>query len=135
MRRVDRLVSRGVLGLEVALIDREAAELGAVAAVCVEIVGVRDLESAEQDVKNCEAKLEESRKALKAKLDEIQLTKDGGAYNVCESVIVTGKMADHNTFENAENVVEEKFEAYTKTNKGLNVVLPKCSVVMIRLEK
>ena len=34
------------------------------------------LSKTEQDAKNCEAKLEESRKALKTKLDEIQLTKD-----------------------------------------------------------
>ena len=34
------------------------------------------LSKAEQDVKNCENKLEESSKALKSKLEEIQLTKD-----------------------------------------------------------
>ncbi len=66
---------------------------------------------------------------------DIQLTKDGGAYNVCEATVVSGKMADHNTFENPEVVVEQEFKDYKKTTDGLSVKLPKCSVVSIRIKK
>jgi alpha-N-arabinofuranosidase len=66
---------------------------------------------------------------------DVQLTKDGGAYNVCEAVYVTGKMADHNTFDNPEVVKELEFKDYSKTSEGLKVTLPACSVVSIRLKK
>ena len=66
---------------------------------------------------------------------DIQLTKDGRAYNVCEATVVSGKMADHNTFENPEVVVEQEFKDYKKTTDGLSVKLPKCSVVSIRIKK
>ena len=44
-------------------------------------------------------------------------------------------MNERNTFDNESNVKEESFENYEKTQNGLNVVLPKCSVVMIRIKK
>jgi len=66
---------------------------------------------------------------------EIQLTKDGGAYNVCEASYVTGKMNSYNTFEAPEVVKEQEFTAYTKTDAGIKVTLPTCSVVSIRLKK
>ncbi len=66
---------------------------------------------------------------------EIQLTKDGGAYNVCEASYITGAMAAHNTFEAPEVVKEEAFTAYEKTAEGLKVKLPACSVVSIRIKK
>ena len=40
-----------------------------------------------------------------------------------------------NTFDNDSNVKEESFENYEKTQNGLSVVIPKCSVVMIRIKK
>jgi len=66
---------------------------------------------------------------------DIALTKDGNAYSVKEAYIVTGKMADHNTFEAPEVVTEEDFKAYTKTEGGLKVTLPTCSIVTVRLTK
>ena len=66
---------------------------------------------------------------------DVALVKDGKDYNVCEASVITGAMNAYNTFDNAENVIEKKFEAYTKTDAGVNVVLPKCSVVMLRLKK
>ena len=66
---------------------------------------------------------------------EIVLTKDGKQYEVCEAVIVTGKMADHNTFDTPETVKEAEFTGYAKSEDGLKVTLPACSVVSIRLKK
>ncbi|MBR1623028.1 MAG: alpha-N-arabinofuranosidase, partial [Pseudobutyrivibrio sp.] len=66
---------------------------------------------------------------------DIQLTKDGAAYNVVEASYVTGSMAAHNTFEEPEVVKEQEFTAFLKTNEGLQVKLPACSVVSIRLKK
>ena len=66
---------------------------------------------------------------------EIQLTHDADAYNVCEAVYVSGKMAAHNTFENPEVVKEQEFKAYNKVPDGITVKLPACSVVSIRLKK
>ena len=66
---------------------------------------------------------------------DIVLTRDGSAYNVCEAVMVTGKMADHNTFEAPEAVKEEAFTAYKKTEAGLKVTIPAVSVVSIRIKK
>ena len=39
------------------------------------------------------------------------------------------------TFDNDSNVKEESFDDYEKTQNGLSVVIPKCSVVMIRIKK
>ncbi len=66
---------------------------------------------------------------------DIQLTKDAAAYNVVEAGIITGKMADHNTFESPEVVKEQSFDKYTKTAEGLSVTLPPCSVVCIRIKQ
>lgn len=66
---------------------------------------------------------------------EVALTKDGGAYNVCESTLVTGTMNAHNTFEQPEVVAEANFTNYEKTADGVKVTLPACSVVSIRLKK
>ena len=66
---------------------------------------------------------------------EINLVSDGDKYNVSESAVLTGTMNACNTFDNELNVKEESFENYEKTQNGLNVVLPKCSVVMIRIKK
>ena len=66
---------------------------------------------------------------------EVQLTKDGDSYDVCEAVYVAGKMADHNTFENPEVVKEQEFKDYSKAPSGLKLTIPACSVVSIRLSK
>jgi len=66
---------------------------------------------------------------------EIQLTKDGGSYDVCDSTVIAGTMNEYNTFEAPERVFEESFTAYKKTQDGYIVTLPKCSVVSIRLKK
>ena len=66
---------------------------------------------------------------------EIQLTKDGAAYNVCEAVYVSGTMNAHNTFEAPEVVKEADFKDYKKTTDGITVKLPACSVVSIRIKK
>ncbi len=49
--------------------------------------------------------------------------------------MVTGKMADHNTFENPEVVKEAEFKDYSKTDNGIKFTIPACSVLMLRLKK
>ena len=66
---------------------------------------------------------------------EIQLTKDGDAYSVCEASYVTGAMNAHNTFENPEVIKEQEFTDYSKAANGINVTIPACSVVSIRIKK
>lgn len=66
---------------------------------------------------------------------EVQLTKDGGSYNVNDASIVTGKMNAHNTFEAPDEVKEEKFTACEKTQDGLKLSVPACSVISIRIKK
>lgn len=66
---------------------------------------------------------------------EVQLTKDGSLYNVTEALCLKGKMADHNTFENPDVVRETQFTDYAKTEDGITVKLPPCSVVSIRIKK
>ncbi len=74
--------------------------------------------------------------SLEAEEDiEIALTKDGSSYNVSEAVVVAGTMNAHNTFEAPETVKEEEFKDYRKTESGIAVKLPKCSVVMLRIKK
>jgi alpha-N-arabinofuranosidase len=66
---------------------------------------------------------------------DIQLATEGGSYKVSEAKVVTGTMAAHNTFENGNVVDEKDFTAFEKTDKGVKVELPACSVVSIRLQK
>ena len=66
---------------------------------------------------------------------EVQLTKDGAAYNVCAAAVVTGKMDAHNTFEAPDVVKEEEFKGFVKTDSGVKITLPACSVVSVRLKK
>ena len=74
--------------------------------------------------------------ALEASEDvDVVLTDNGSAYSVCEASVVTGKMNAHNTFEAPDVVKEEAFSAYSKTDSGVKVTLPACSVVSIRLKK
>ena len=66
---------------------------------------------------------------------EIAFTSDSGAYKVAEASVVTGKMADHNTFENPDVVTEDKFTDYNEKENGVTVKIPACSVLMLRLKK
>ncbi|MCR5734039.1 MAG: alpha-N-arabinofuranosidase [Lachnospiraceae bacterium] len=66
---------------------------------------------------------------------DVSFVADGDKYNVCEASYVTGKMNAHNTFEAPETVREEKFDAYEKTDRGIKITLPKCSVVCLRMKK
>ena len=66
---------------------------------------------------------------------EIQLTNEGGSYNVTEARYIAGAMNAYNTFEAPEVVDEKDFTAYEKTTYGIKVTLPACSVVTVRLSK
>ena len=66
---------------------------------------------------------------------DVVLSNDGKSYSVCEARYVTGTMDAHNTFENPEVVKEDDFKDYEKTDCGLKVKLPACSVVTLRIKK
>ena len=66
---------------------------------------------------------------------DINLVADGDKYSVAESAVLKGAMNAFNTFDNDSNVKEESFDDYEKTQNGLSIVIPKCSVVMIRIKK
>ena len=53
---------------------------------------------------------------------------------VVEANIVTGQMRDYNTFDAPECVKEEAFTAYEKTEEGITVKVPACSVLELRLK-
>jgi len=44
-------------------------------------------------------------------------------------------MNAHNTFENPEVIKEQEFTDYSKAVNGINVTIPACSVVSIRIKK
>ena len=65
---------------------------------------------------------------------EILLT-EAKEYEVVEANVVThSDMHAYNTFEDPEKVKEEAFSAYTVNGNTLNVTLPACSVVEIRVK-
>lgn len=66
---------------------------------------------------------------------DITFVADGGSMNVTEASIISGVMNAHNTFDNTDNVAEKSFDGYSKSESGIKVKLPKCSVVMLRLKK
>ncbi len=56
----------------------------------------------------------------------------------CKSIngeIVTGKMYDHNTFDNLESVKKVTFTDFSKTDSGFVAVLPPCSIVKLKVNK
>ena len=63
----------------------------------------------------------------------IQMTDGTREHEVKEAFILSGKMDAHNTFEKPETVREELFKEYKNTNKGIEVSVPACSVVCVRL--
>jgi len=65
---------------------------------------------------------------------DIQLAREG--YCLEEARIVTNNdMHAHNTFEAPEEVIEAEFSDYTVNRNGFTVILPKNSVVALRLKK
>ncbi len=65
---------------------------------------------------------------------EIALVKDADKFKVSEAIVLKGRMADHNTFDDPEVVKEESFKDYREDN-GLMCTIPACSVLMLRLKK
>ena len=65
---------------------------------------------------------------------EILLSENAGAYRVREAICLSGAMNAFNTFDSPENVKEEPFDAYEKTAEGVRLVMPACSVLLLRLE-
>ncbi|MCD7820622.1 MAG: alpha-N-arabinofuranosidase [Clostridiales bacterium] len=63
---------------------------------------------------------------------DIRFTEKTG-WQVQEARIVTGAMTAHNTFDAPETVTEQPFTDYAATEKGLQVTVPPCSVLMLRL--
>ena len=47
--------------------------------------------------------------------------------------ILTGRMDDYNTFEDADKVVERSFTDYKIKERGISLVLPACSVLSLRI--
>lgn len=66
---------------------------------------------------------------------EIELIGSGSIYQVAEAHIVSGKMKQYNTFEEPEKVTEKAFTDYTRSGKKIQVMLPSCSVLEIRLKR
>ena len=65
---------------------------------------------------------------------DIQLAENG--YKVVEAKVVTeNDMHAMNTFEAPETVTEKDLTGYTETAEGIRVVMPKNSVVELRLKK
>ena len=51
-----------------------------------------------------------------------------------EASIVTGAMADHNTFDDPEKVTEKAFKDYKTDGRKLSLTIPKNSVVLLRVK-
>ncbi|MFA9377869.1 MAG: alpha-N-arabinofuranosidase [Lachnotalea sp.] len=63
---------------------------------------------------------------------EIQFADKAKEYKVVESAIVTGAMQTYNTFENPDIIREETFQDFEMIKEGCKVILPPCSVVLLR---
>lgn len=55
-------------------------------------------------------------------------------FEVQEATVVTGEIHAHNTFEAPDEVTEEKFTGFKKTDDGLVATLPAASVTMLRIK-
>lgn len=55
-------------------------------------------------------------------------------FEVEEATVVTGEIHAHNTFEAPDEVTEEKFTGFKKTDDGLKATLPAASVTMLRIK-
>jgi alpha-L-arabinofuranosidase len=56
------------------------------------------------------------------------------ASSVTGRILTSGKIQDHNTFENPDKVVPAVFKDFSSNGNVLNVKLPKCSVVILELK-
>ena len=56
-----------------------------------------------------------------------------GSYNNCEATILTGKMDDHNDFENPDNVQLAAFDGVSLNDGILSVEMPAMSIVKVTL--
>ena len=56
-----------------------------------------------------------------------------GSYNNCEATILTGKMDDHNDFENPDNVQLAAFDGASLNDGMLSVEMPAMSIVKVTL--
>lgn len=65
---------------------------------------------------------------------EVVITFDDMNISSVEASVVTGEMTAHNTFDKADVVKTEKLEGVEITDKELKVVLPACSVVLLRVK-
>lgn len=52
-----------------------------------------------------------------------------------EAVILKGKMNDFNSFDEPEKVKEEAFSDYKISERGLNLTVPACSVISLRISR
>ena len=50
-----------------------------------------------------------------------------------EATLLCGGMRDYNTFDMPERVKEECFKDYQRTERGLRLRLPACSVLLLRI--
>ena len=67
--------------------------------------------------------------------ENVEVTLDGMEnVTLVEANIVTGAKDSYNTFDNPEQVKEEKFEAVTVAGNQLSLQIPPCSVVEIRVK-
>ena len=67
--------------------------------------------------------------------ESVEVTLDGmETATLVEANIVTGPKDSYNTFENPEQVKEEKFEAVSVAGNQLSLQIPPCSVVEIRVK-
>jgi alpha-L-arabinofuranosidase len=48
-----------------------------------------------------------------------------------EATYISGDISDHNTFEQKERIKKQEFSDFKKTNNGLLLKLPPCSVITV----
>lgn len=65
---------------------------------------------------------------------EIEIVLTDWNFNEVTGTILTGKMDDHNTFENPEVVKLADFSDYRITDKGINVKVPACSLILLEVK-
>ena len=65
----------------------------------------------------------------------IKITLEGGTYkNVTARILQSGKLQDHNTFENPETVIPKSFSYIKLISNKLEIKLPPFSVVVLELK-
>jgi alpha-N-arabinofuranosidase len=56
-------------------------------------------------------------------------------FKVTEARILSGKIDDYNTFEEHDTVSEAEFNGYAVAKGALEIKLPPCSIVLVRIEE